>query len=84
MPLCVVPAGQTQVPPVQVCPVPHALPQVPQLAGSVAKVTHAVPHMAGQVQTPAPHESGDAQRVPQVPQLFWLVCRLVQVPPQLV
>jgi hypothetical protein len=41
-PLQVVPpAGHEQVPPEQVCPAAHAVPQPPQLPGLVAVSTHA-------------------------------------------
>ncbi len=49
----------------------HALPQTPQLFGSLSRFTHAPPHMApcepGQAQTPSKHTRPGAQLFPQWP-----------------
>jgi len=81
-------AVQVQAPPVQLCPVAQARPQVPQLATSLATLTQAPLQLvspAAQVAVQAPCEQTCApQAVPQAPQFMGSETRLTQVPLQLV
>lgn len=81
-------AVQAQAPPEQAGVAPaQALPQVPQLAASVAVSTHVAPQTTwppGQAHDPAWQVVPPVQALPQAPQLAALVCRSTQAPPQLV
>jgi hypothetical protein len=65
----------------------HTLPQLPQLFGSTAVVTHTPPHNVcpyGHVHAPIEQNCPLGHTCPHVPQLLLSLCRLRQVPLQLV
>jgi len=74
-------------PPVQICPCPHALPQLPQFAASVWRFTHAASQaVSGAAQpvpehVPAAHVCPWPQAVPHPPQFASSVCTFTQTPP---
>jgi hypothetical protein len=71
-------AGQLwHFPAAQLCPVPQAFAQLPQLAGSPAVSTHEVTPAA--VHFPPAQLSPEAQAVPQAPQLAGSPAVLTQV-----
>jgi hypothetical protein len=73
--------GQVQAPFAQLCPPEQALPQAPQLAGSVAVVTQVVPQSVcpvAQPQEPFEQLWPLAQAVPHAPQLLESVAVFVQ------
>jgi hypothetical protein len=72
-------------------PVGQALPQPPQLAGSLSGSTHALPHFTKpgrqtKSQVPELHWAaplvGTSQALPQLPQLAASVSKSMQAPPQ--
>jgi hypothetical protein len=80
--------GHPHVPPTQAAPVPHALPHVPQLAGSWAVSAHTVPQRvkdAEQAHAPFEHDVPVGQAVPQAPQFAGSLVRSAQdaLPPVL-
>lgn len=65
------------------------LPQVPQLVGSVARLTHAPPHTSGlalghAVQTPLTHAAPVRHVVPHAPQFFGSLLVSAQAAPQVI
>lgn len=71
----------------QRCRGPHAVPQVPQFAGSFWSDTQRPPHVVvpvGHVHVPPVHDAPPAQTFPQLPQLLLFVESTTQAPPQLV
>ncbi len=76
----------------QICPVAHALPQRPQLRGSIARIVQPTepvpvgqqvdPGAHAQVHAPTLHTSPAAQVVPHAPQLRGSTCRFTHVPLQ--
>lgn len=65
----------------------QAVPQPPQLVGSVCVLTQTPEQLVwpvGQTQFPPTQARPAGQMLPHVPQLLALVCVLTQAPPQLV
>jgi hypothetical protein len=84
-----VPLGHAQVPFTHVIPAAQAVPHAPQLAGSLARVTHAPAHMVCPaahwvVHWPEAQACPAAQTVPQAPQLAGSVARVTHAPEQMV
>ena len=74
---------QAQTPAVQVCPVPHAVPQVPQLAESVCRLLQVPEHEVcpvPQAHAPAVQVCPVPQALAHAPQLAASVCRFLQLP----
>ena len=70
----VVPGGQLHAPLMQAAPAAQAVPQLPQLPGSVARLR----------QIPLQHVPPGPQASPQLPQFCGSDASVLQVPPQLV
>jgi hypothetical protein len=83
----VVPLEHEQLPATQFCDVEQALPQPPQLFGSVLVLVHTPPHsvrLPWQVHAPPLQVAPAGQALPQLPQLFGSVAELAheQAPPE--
>jgi hypothetical protein len=77
-----VPSGQRQLPPEQVLPPVHLLPQAPQLLLSFPVFTHVPPHgfwPAGHLQTPEEHDAPLGHLVPHPLQLIGSLWVLTQI-----
>lgn len=76
----------THAPVMQVAPMPHEVPQVPQLLLSVWKSTHAPRHVlgvpVGHMQAPEVHAAPIGHALLQAPQLAASDASVAHVPPQ--